>query len=71
MSSFWEFAGNHWFMALLMFAIACQAAVAVVSGLINLLNRVIRHMNIRKHGWPPDYLDADGDLKRPESHRPN
>ena len=23
----------------------------------------MRHMNIRKHGWPPEHLDADGDLK--------
>lgn len=22
-----------------------------------------RAMNIRKHGWPPPYLDADGDHK--------
>lgn len=23
-----------------------------------------RAMNIRKHGWPPAHLDADGDYKR-------
>ena len=22
-----------------------------------------RHLNIRKHGWPPSHLDADGDFK--------
>lgn len=26
-------------------------------------NRVIRHMTIRKAGWPPAHLDADGDFK--------
>jgi sterol desaturase/sphingolipid hydroxylase (fatty acid hydroxylase superfamily) len=66
-SAFWAFASEHWFVALLMFLIGCQAAISIFGGLINLLNRVIRHMNIRKHGWPPDYLDADGDFKRPEA----
>jgi hypothetical protein len=23
----------------------------------------MRHLNIRKHGWPPTHCDADGDLK--------
>lgn len=26
-------------------------------------NRLMRHLNIRKHGWPPEHLDADGDFK--------
>ena len=26
-------------------------------------NRLMRHLNIRKHGWPPAHLDADGDFK--------
>ena len=30
---------------------------------IRLPNRMIRHMNIRKHGWPPPHCDADGDFK--------
>lgn len=24
---------------------------------------VMRHANIRKQGWPPPHLDADGDFK--------
>lgn len=28
-----------------------------------LINRPLRHMNIRKHGWPPPHCDADGDFK--------
>lgn len=31
-----------------------------------LVNRTIRHLNIRKAGWPPEYLDADGDIHRKE-----
>lgn len=26
-------------------------------------NRIIRHHNISKFGWPPEHLDADGDFK--------
>lgn len=27
-------------------------------------SRLMRHLNIRKHGWPPEHLDADGDFPR-------
>lgn len=27
------------------------------------INRPLRAMNIRKHGWPPKHCDADGDFK--------
>lgn len=26
-------------------------------------NRILRHMNIRKHGYPPIHCDADGDFR--------
>lgn len=26
-------------------------------------NRFMRHLNVRKAGWPPAHLDADGDFK--------
>ena len=42
-------------------------AVCVVLPALKLLAWVIglpfRTMNIRKHGWPPAHLDADGDYK--------
>lgn len=31
-------------------------------------NRIIRGMNIRKHGWPPAHCDADGDFKKEENN---
>ncbi len=31
-----------------------------------MINRPLRHMNIRKHGWPPEHCDADGDFKEKE-----
>ena len=31
------------------------------------INRPLRHMNIRKHGWPPAHCDADGDFKQDDT----
>jgi len=31
-------------------------------------NRLMRVINIRKHGWPPPHCDADGDFK-PEQEK--
>lgn len=28
-----------------------------------IINRILRSWNIRKHGWPPEHCDADGDFK--------
>ena len=28
-----------------------------------IVNRIIRHFNLRKNGWPPAHCDADGDFK--------
>jgi hypothetical protein len=50
-SGFWVWAGTMFaFGALLQFVAKCW-------------NRFLRHLNIRKHGWPPSHLDADGDWK--------
>lgn len=29
-----------------------------------LINRILRHWNIRKHGYPPPHCDGDGDFKK-------
>ncbi len=36
---------------------------AVLKFIFLMWNRIWRHLNIRKHGWPPVHCDADGDLK--------
>lgn len=28
-----------------------------------LINRPLRHVTLRKHGYPPSHCDADGDFK--------
>ena len=30
-----------------------------------IVNRLLRHLNIRSKGWPPMHLDADGDFQQP------
>jgi len=30
------------------------------------INRPLRHWTIRKHGYPPQHCDADGDFKKEE-----
>lgn len=47
----------------LAFFLACL----LVSCFKFLINRPLRHMNIRKHGWPPSHCDADGDFKSGEA----
>lgn len=32
-------------------------------------NRFWRHWNIRKHGYPPQWCDADGDFKTKEKEQ--
>jgi len=42
----------------------CMGVLTVIQVLFfRLPNRIIRHLNIRKHGWPPAHCDADGDFK--------
>ena len=55
----WTFMGEHPVAA---FFIAWLAAWAVVSP----FRFWFRSRNIQAHGWPPDHLDADGDIHRPE-----
>lgn len=46
----------------LTFFLTLVAAGAVKFFLAMAINRPLRHMNIRKHGWPPEHCDADGDF---------
>lgn len=49
----------------LTFFLAMIAGEVVVRVVVNLPNRILRHWNIRKHGYPPAHCNADGDF-RPE-----
>lgn len=50
----------------LTFFIAMIIAGCIKFSFAMLINRPLRHMNIRKHGWPPNHCDADGDFKPTE-----
>lgn len=45
------------------FFLGLMIGQAAISVLVNLPNRIMRHWNIRKHGYPPAHCDADGDFK--------
>lgn len=47
---------------LLTFFLAC-ILVILADSVLFLLRQPLRAMSIRKHGWPPAHLDADGDYK--------
>lgn len=38
-------------------------ALIATNTLFKIWNRLMRCLNIRKHGWPPPHCDADGDFK--------
>ena len=53
-SGFWVFVGTFLLLA------------ATFAFLLECWNRFWRHMNIRKHGYPPIHCDADGDFENPK-----
>jgi hypothetical protein len=50
--TFWDFANQHPYVTL------CIALSITFT-----MRRVLRHLNIRKHGYPPPHCDADGDFR--------
>lgn len=57
----------------LTFFLACVlAGVAkyALHEMVWLITQPLRVMNIRKHGWPPEHLDANGDYKKPKQTTP-
>ena len=52
---FWTWAGFFVLMNVILYY--------TVNGGIRICNRFWRHWNIRKHGYPPEHCDADGDFK--------
>ena len=62
--TFWDFANNdHAFAAVAIVLIVAVGITSIASWPFRLVNRWIRHQNIKARGWPPEYLDADGDLR--------
>ena len=66
MKEFFAFAGEHPIVTMVILYVAIHCSYGVLIYPMTLANRVIRHLNIRKCGWPPEHLDGDGDF-RPKS----
>lgn len=65
MTEILKFMGEHPWLTFFLVLIVGEVIVRI---LVQLPNRVMRHWNIRKHGYPPAHCDADGDFKpAPES----
>lgn len=54
-SGFWSFIG----VAILLNGLFYFS----VNGFLRAWSRFMRMLMVRKHGWPPNHLDADGDWK--------
>jgi len=60
MMEFIQFATTHGFWVF----IGCWILMLIPLTFVFLvINRLLRHANIRKHGYPPVHCDADGDFK--------
>ena len=54
--NFFEFASSNQWLTFFLSWLVFHAIFATI-------NRVMRHWNIHKHGYPPPHCDADGDFK--------
>ena len=60
MTDLFKFASDSPWLTFFLAVITAEVIVRVV---VNLPNRILRHWNIHKHGYPPPHCDADGDFK--------
>ena len=66
---FIEWGKTHWwFFGWTMF-FCIPLAIVTVGGIVKVMiftlpNRILRALNIWFRGWPPEGLDADGDLRK-------
>lgn len=51
-SGFWPFVG--------MIILINSTLAIIVNEIVRMWSRFMRMLMVRKHGWPPDHLDADG-----------
>ena len=54
-SGFWVFFGHLILISM------------ILTFTFEIYNRIFRHWNIRKHGYPPEHCDADGDFKEEDN----
>ena len=61
--TFWQFANENTGLTVFMVCAAAFSIFVILDFLFKCWNRLMRSMNIRKNGWPPQHCDADGDFK--------
>lgn len=54
---------SPYLFSFLIIVLAVISGEVIVRIFVNLPNRIMRHWNIRKHGYPPEHCDADGDFR--------
>jgi hypothetical protein len=54
--NFYQFATESPVLTSFLFLVITQMILAVIQ-------HISQAINIRKHGWPPEHCNADGDLK--------
>lgn len=63
MDSVIEFMKTEPLVGLIALIVICYAITRPFRYAFEAYNRKLRSKNIAAHGWPPEYLDADGDFK--------
>jgi hypothetical protein len=63
----WELARESPIVVMVMFWVACWAAVQPFKFAYKAYKYRLRAKNIAQHGWPIPPLDADGELRYPDT----
>jgi hypothetical protein len=59
--TYFQFTSAHIFLGTILGLSAISATYSFCVYPLKLINRWIRHLNIKAAGWPPPGVDADGD----------
>ena len=52
-----EFMSDSPVLSFFIICVICQTIYGII-------HKIIRYFTIRKHGYPPEYCDGDGDFKK-------
>ncbi len=62
----WPYTSGHVYYFFMLLEVDVLPILLSANLFLNLPNRILRHWNIRKHGYPPAHCDADGDFREVE-----
>lgn len=61
----WDYLNNNGFGLFICFIVGCVTLVKICNLPVTAYRLRLRAANISAHGWPPQPLDADGDVHLP------